>query len=577
MNLKLLKLTLLSLSLFHYSATSWSSEFAYGADIGWVSQLESEGVTWVDVNGNQQDPIALLKEKGVNSVRLRVFVNPPENFYWYKDNTTWTMLGFTDKQSVISAAVRASSLGMRVMVDFHYSDVFADPAHQITPDAWSSFDEDQLIQAIYDHTSDVMLALKEHGVIPEWVQVGNEINPGILLPTGSTNNFSALTRFLNSGYAAVKAVSPTSKVITHLAHGANNSDSRFFFDNFLTTYQGKTDVIGFSIYPYWESSTIDQLKPSLISNLNDMAERYGKEVMIVEVGGLEGNPNDSYHTLYQAIDAVNSVSDEKGIGVFYWEPAAHSSVLPDNYELGATAIYGEKTLQFTTALDAFNNYVNEGSSTEQYQVTFKVDMTGISGTAYITGSFSGSGDWQTLPMTHEGNNIWYYTTILQGGDTGAFYFLNSQSWSDRETVPSACALQYGTDRQYNITGHQIVSAIWGSCAPVETGDENPTGNEVLFKVDMTNTPGAAFITGSFTGVDSWSILPMEHEGNNIWSFRTQIEQGSVGAFYFLNANSWSSRESVPQECALQWNVDRQFEVTGSNNRYAYSWNSCDNF
>lgn len=577
MNLKSLKFALLSLPLLHYSAFSWSAEFAYGADIGWVSQLESEGITWVNDNGEQQDPLALLQEKGVNSVRLRVFVNPPENYYWYKDNTTWTMLGFTDKQSVISAAVRASSLGMRVMVDFHYSDVFADPAHQITPEAWSTYDEEQLIQAIYDHTSDVMQALQDHGVTPEWVQVGNEINPGILLPTGSTNNFSALTRFLNSGYDAVKAVSPTSKVITHLAHGANNSDSRYFFDNFLTTYQGKTDVIGFSIYPYWESTTIDQLKSSLVYNLTDMADRYGKEVMIVEVGDLEGAPNDSHHTLYQTIDAVKLVPDEKGIGVFYWEPAAHSSVLPDNYELGATTVYGNKTLQFTSALNAFNDYTNEGGSEQQYQVTFKVDMSGVSGSAYVTGSFSESDGWQIIPMSYEGNNVWSYTTTLPDGDIGAFYFLSDSSWTSRETVPTECALQYGTDRQYSIKDHQIVSATWGTCTSVAPGEQNPTGDEVLFKVNMANTSGAAYVTGSFTGTDSWNILPMAYEGNNIWSFRTQIDQGSVGAFYFLNANSWSARESIPQECALQWNVDRQYSISGSNNRYAFNWGSCNNF
>ncbi|MEQ9901727.1 glycosyl hydrolase 53 family protein [Pectobacterium punjabense] len=336
--------------------------FAYGADIGWVKQLEDRGVTWRDDAGTQRDVLQILRNHGINAVRLRIFVNPDPSALWHKDNTTWTMLGYTDKTRVVDAAQRAKAMGMRVMVDFHYSDVFADPGHQIKPAAWKNYNLSQLTTAVYNHTHEVMATLISAGVTPEWVQVGNEMNPGILLPEGSTSRFANLTQLLNAGYDAVKSVSPSSKVISHLAHGDNNSNSRWFFDNFLTTHGGKTDVIGFSFYPYWEGKNYWELTGALASNLNDMASRYGKEVMVVEVGGLETNPTDSYWTIKDTINLVKAVPGNKGIGVFYWEPAANAKVLPDGYALGATTQVSTNVLQFTRALDAFAesqiNFIN---------------------------------------------------------------------------------------------------------------------------------------------------------------------------------------------------------------------------
>lgn len=334
-------------------AASANTGFAYGADIGWMKQLEDEGVVWQSDGGVPADPLQIMKDHGVESVRLRVFVNPDASAYWNKDGTTWTMLGYTDKNSVVAAAVRAQALGMRVMVDFHYSDVFADPGHQIKPAAWENYSVSQLATAVYDHTQEVMTALVNAGVTPAWVQVGNEMNSGILLPEGGTGNFATLAQLLNAGYDAVKAVSPTSKVVSHLAHGTDNASSRWFFDNFLTTYSGKTDVLGFSFYPYWEGQPYWELMGALEYNLNDMASRYGKEVMVVEVGGLESSPDESYWTIWETINAVKNVPDSMGTGVFYWEPAANSSVLPDGYALGATSVVATDVLQFTQAIDAF--------------------------------------------------------------------------------------------------------------------------------------------------------------------------------------------------------------------------------
>lgn len=119
------------------------------------------------------------------------------------------------------------------------------------------------------------------------------MNSGILLPDGSTNDFSKLTGLLNKGYDAVKSVSPATKVISHLAHGTDNSLFRWWFDQFFKN-GGKTDIIGVSFYPYWEGKPYWELTGHLSSNLNDIASRYNKEVMVVELGGDENNPKDSY-------------------------------------------------------------------------------------------------------------------------------------------------------------------------------------------------------------------------------------------------------------------------------------------
>lgn len=334
-----------------------ATPFAYGADIGWLKQMEDEGVSWVDDNGKAADSLQILKDHGINSVRLRVFVDPPSDYYWHKDGTTWTMLGYSDKAGVIAAAKRAKALGMAVMVDFHYSDVFADPGHQIKPNAWTNYTDTQLQTAVYNHTADVMNELKSNGIYPEWVQVGNEMNSGIMLPAGSTNDFSKLTKLLNKGYDAVKAVSPSSKVVSHLAHGTDNSLFKWWFDNFFSN-GGKTDVIGVSFYPYWDGQPYWEITDDLSYNLNDVASRYNKEVMVVEVGGDESNAKDSYWTINDTIKVVKAVPNNKGIGVFYWEPEAHSSVLADGYQLGATTEVSTNVLKYTTAIDAFSDAAN---------------------------------------------------------------------------------------------------------------------------------------------------------------------------------------------------------------------------
>lgn len=158
------------------AASEASDEMIYGADIGFLSQLEAQGVQWVDDNGNMRDALELLKEKGVNAVRLRAFVKPPEDFVWTKPDGTTCILGYTDTQALLYNAKRAKELGMKIMVVFHYSDHFADPLIQDVPAEWEGASESELEQYVYDYTAYIMTQLAKEGIYPEWVQVGNEVS-----------------------------------------------------------------------------------------------------------------------------------------------------------------------------------------------------------------------------------------------------------------------------------------------------------------------------------------------------------------------------------------------------------------
>lgn len=328
-------------------------EMIYGVDLGWFTQLESMGYRWLDENGDETDIFTASKEMGVNAVRLRIFVNPPKDAFWMKRGTERVMLGFCDAESILSISKRIKASGMKLMTGFHYSDHFADPEIQDIPEEWKDDTGRQLADRVYSHTKEVLALLADNEIYPEWVQVGNEVNNGIMWPKGSLAEApESLVRFLNAGYDAVKEISPGSKVITHLASVCNRSLCEPFLENFFKN-GGKTDILGFSYYPYWEKFESD--KDFLAGYLKFYSEKYQKPVMIVEVGGPNEDVAESYHTICDAINAMKEMNTQNHPGVFYWEPEAATEILPDKYPLSAAELVGEKTLKYTKALSAYRD------------------------------------------------------------------------------------------------------------------------------------------------------------------------------------------------------------------------------
>ncbi len=312
------------------TTTKVSANFIKGADVSWVTQMETSGIKFYNNAGTQQDLFQILKDKGINAIRLRAWVNPTD--------------GWCNTGDLVAKALRAKSAGMKIMIDFHYSDVWADPGHQSKPAAWVGLTFPALVSAMHDYTVSVMNTLKTNGITPDWVQVGNETSDGMLWEEGraSTNmaNFAALEL---SGYNAVKSVSATTQVIVHISNGFDNNLFRYIFDG-LKNNGGKWDIIGMSLYP--SVSNYTTLDAQCLANMTDMVTRYNTPVMICEVGMEADQPATTKAFLTDITTKTNSVANGQGLGVFYWEPEAYNW---QNYGLGAFDSGGKPTI----ALDAF--------------------------------------------------------------------------------------------------------------------------------------------------------------------------------------------------------------------------------
>lgn len=312
--------------------TGSTTAIVKGADMSWLSQMEASGYKFYNSAGAQQDCMQILKNKGINAIRLRAWVNPSN--------------GWCNTADVVTKALRAQKLGMKIMIDFHYSDSWADPGKQTKPAAWVNLDFATLNSTLSTYTVSVMTELKSNGITPEWVQVGNETNDGMLWENGraSTNmaNFAAL---VTSGYNAVKLVSSTTQVIVHLANGYDNALFRWMFDG-LKANGAKWDIIGMSLYP--STTNWQTYNSQCLDNMNDMVTRYNTPVMIVEVGMDASQPTICKSFLTDLISRVKSVKNNEGLGVFYWEPEAYNW---QGYGMGAFDASGKPTV----ALDVFAN------------------------------------------------------------------------------------------------------------------------------------------------------------------------------------------------------------------------------
>jgi arabinogalactan endo-1,4-beta-galactosidase len=269
-------------------------------------------------------------------------------------------------------------MGIKLLVDFHYSDNWADPGKQYKPAAWEEYDFEQLKQAVYDHTYDVCSSLVAQDTTPDMIQVGNEINAGLLWPDGDYNHFDNMAELLKSGYQAVKDCSSSTLVMLQIAEGGNNDLARWWFDN-ITRRDVPYDVIGISYYPYWHGSL-----PQLQYNLNDISDRYDKDVIVVEtayaftdqendflgnianstmaIQGYPMTPEGQRAMIRDIMTIVRAVPNGRGLGIFYWDATwtavpgnGWDSTDPDSgnaWENQALFDYDERALP---ALDEFLN------------------------------------------------------------------------------------------------------------------------------------------------------------------------------------------------------------------------------
>lgn len=271
--------------------------YAVGADISWLQSQEDHGVRFSD-GGVEGDAIEILRDNGFNYIRLRLFVNPKSELgYSQRD-------GYCDLEHTLAMAKRVKDAGMYLLLDFHYSDNWADPQKQIMPQAWQTYSYDEVCAEVYNHTKSVLEALAKQGTTPDMIQIGNEVSNGMLWPYGSVrHSFSGLCGLLKEGVRAARECAPDAEIMIHVALGGQAEESERFFDA-MAKYGVDYDLIGQSYYPEWHG-TLEELE----ANLNMLVKRYCKPIIVVE-----------YRDYYLDIERiVRSIPDNLGRGTFIWE------------------------------------------------------------------------------------------------------------------------------------------------------------------------------------------------------------------------------------------------------------------
>jgi arabinogalactan endo-1,4-beta-galactosidase len=304
-----------------------------GADLSFTPQLEAAGVTFSDC-GSTQPVERILARHGANYVRLRVWIDPPA--------------GYSDEASALRMARRAKQAGMKVLLDLHYSDFWADPAHQTTPASWQGQDLATLSETVYGYTRRLIETFARRGAPVDLVQIGNEVTAGMLWPVGQIYqadgaHWPEFTTLLKAGIAGARAGDPGHHqldVMIHVDRGGDSGGTRWFYDHIAEQGVVDYDVIGLSYYPFWHGPLAD-----LSANLNDAAARYGKPLVIAEAaypwtldnGDQLGNfitspdqlPDGALYpatpqgqaAYFEAVRAIlRQVPDGLGAGFFDWSP-----------------------------------------------------------------------------------------------------------------------------------------------------------------------------------------------------------------------------------------------------------------
>lgn len=610
--MKVLSLRLQVLLWILSYASVAGAQFYFGHDLSYVNQMEDCGAVFKE-GGLPQDVFAIFADHGTNLVRVRLWHDPS----WWQDSLVQpagVLPHYNDLADVKLTIARAKAAGMQVMLDLHLSDFWADPARQLIPRAWLdvAYDTEILSDSVYQYTAQVLAELDAEGLMPDIVKIGNESNGGILrhIPTPDgfdvqstvSNNWARHGQLWNAAIQAVREVGATASIDPKIAiHFTNDLDGQVWNFNNLMVNAAVTDfdIIGISYYYAWHEGSIQALQ----STIADLVATFpGYEVMVAETGYLWSTqnfdqlnniiavPDPEYlpvspgKQLEYMVDYAHAVKNGGGTGVIFWEPAWVTTPCATPWGTGSS----HEHVAFFDPDD--DNFIAQGggSWTEPHwyadpaavKVTFRVNMQGVdvSQGVFLRGSFPAfSGE--SLPMMHEGNQIYSTFLYMSPGNEGGYYFLNGPDVDDREIVPSACALWQGTDRRFQIPGQSVVYAYqWATCDTISVPEEV----EVVFAVDMTgqDVSNGVYITGNMTG-EPWQILPATHLYGQVYAYTQYLPPGSEGAYYFLTTDNWSNyldhREDVPPPCDIWWNSDRGYAIPPYDTVFAVVWGSCETF
>lgn len=316
------------------------NQFIKGMDVSSLPEERALGAKYYD-GGVEASALSILRKYGADSLRIRLWNDP------YSPGGKPYGAGTSDFQKLAELAAEGKELGYSYLLDFHYSDFWTDPCKQILPKAWRHYSLEEVEKAVFAFTRDTVQRLREMGLAPDMVQVGNEVTQGLLWPYGAPGNYDNIARFLNAGIRGVREVLPDAAVMLHLDCGGNNEKCREWFDAYAERGED-FDMIGLSYYPFWHG-TIDDLS----ANMNDLALRYDKEIVVAEISTghtmedyasyeklapgqrkgmatkphlVEGlafpmTPEGQADFMQEVMERITQVPGGKGRGFYYWEPA----------------------------------------------------------------------------------------------------------------------------------------------------------------------------------------------------------------------------------------------------------------
>lgn len=332
-----------------------------GGDISMLTRLEEQGLVFKDAAGTPTDCIKLMTDAGCNCFRLRLFVNPAG-----KGGV------IQDVPDTLALARRIKAADAKLLLDFHYSDTWADPGKQFKPKAWEDLSFEQLQKQIEDYTADVITEFKKQNCLPDIVQVGNEITPGFLWPDAKLDGndetqWRKFTALLKAAIRGVqKPLSPDDhvRIMIHIDRGGDKAKTRWFFSN-LQKQRVPFDIIGLSYYPWWHGSMQD-----LAGNLQSTAAEFNKDILVVETAYPHSpidvsrnahkdamtwpmTPEGQKTFLDELIQTVHDTPDNHGIGVIWWYPESVPANKPGGWYGGANALF-DKNGKALPALESFS-------------------------------------------------------------------------------------------------------------------------------------------------------------------------------------------------------------------------------
>jgi arabinogalactan endo-1,4-beta-galactosidase len=425
--------------VFFPHAARANAGFLAGADFSDLAYFESLRITYKE-GGVVTDGIQILKNSGINCVRLRLFTSSAAQAasdpYNYINNTTYT----------VPLAVRVKNAGLLFLLDFHYSDTWADPGHQAIPAAWTNLNFTQLVQQMYTYNSNTIATFAAAGAMPDYVQVGNEITSGMLWPDGYVSGnggteWSQLGQLMKAAIQGIKDAStaagkPMPKIIVHIDQGGNWANTEWFFDN-LEAEGVPFDIIGESYYPFYQGS------PASLSNcLNNAAASFGKPIFVAEdafpwtntcpaawTNSLYGFPpttNGQVSFIATLAQIVESVPNQLGAGFFYWgaEYQAASGVNEAGFNTSSFFDINGNVLPVAAAVGGMGAPLLISPSLNGSSLYLQWPFSGAASQLMSSTNLASSTVWSSVPNSIQTTGT-MFTVILPISSNACFYRLQS--------------------------------------------------------------------------------------------------------------------------------------------------------